>query len=382
MCVVAKDVHAYIPEFINALKNSTRGLELLNGFSYHTYGNGGSATNGGVGPEGLRNATVLDQMYSASYWKEQLEPIVGEIYNLRPTSGSSATSGVAAGTEPTTGIPADISAHGPARFGLNADVCNLLYSLTQRLMTCAGYITKPSSQTELWIGESASHGGGGTPSVSNRFASLYYYMSTLAATAAANHSGVLRQDLVGAEYGLVEGCASRGKWERYNFETAVSKTPPGTCSPNPDYWGALLFTRLMGPHVMHISTNAPTASVRVWGHCTGAGAASNLTLLLLNLANASTEVDVASAAAGSTLRTDYIMTPGHSSFLKSDPLKTDAVDLNGKPLLMLGPAGTVVPPLTGAVINGSAALRNNVTLPPLAVAFVVASHAHACTHAE
>ena len=114
----------------------------------------------------------------------------------------------------------------------------------------------------------------------------------------------------------------------------------------------------------------------------GKGASSNLTLLLLNLANASTEVDVANAVAGSTLRTDYIMTPGYSSFSKSDPLKTNVVDLNGNPLRMLGPAGAVVPPLTGDVINGSAALRGNVTLPPLAVAFVVASHAYACTHAE
>ena len=97
--VVTKDVHTYIPDFINALRHSTRGLKLLDGFSYHTYGNGGSATNGGVGPEGLRNATVLDQMYSASYWTEQLEPIVGEIYGtLHPTSGSSATSEMAAGT--------------------------------------------------------------------------------------------------------------------------------------------------------------------------------------------------------------------------------------------------------------------------------------------
>jgi hypothetical protein len=85
-------------------------------------------------------------------------------------------------------------------------------------------------------GESASHSGGGTPGISNRFASLYYYMSSLAATAAANHSGFLRQDFTGAEYGLVEGCAMSGKWESYNLKTSTSKTPLGTCSPNPDYW--------------------------------------------------------------------------------------------------------------------------------------------------
>ena len=162
----------YLPEFWAHLRASKR-ESLLAAFTYHTYGSGHlAATNGGTGWNGLRNATVLDEWYGASYWYDRLAP---------------------------------------AGFAFN----------------------QPSSQTQLWIGESASHSGGGTPGVSNRFASMFYYLDSLAATAAANHSGFLRQDLVGASYGLVEGCAMEGKWESYNLNVSKSRTPVGTCSPNP-----------------------------------------------------------------------------------------------------------------------------------------------------
>jgi hypothetical protein len=163
----------YLPEFWAHLR-ATKRERLLAAFSYHTYGKGKlAATNGGTGWNGLRNATVLDDWYGASYWYDELVPAAGFAFN------------------------------------------------------------QPSSQTQLWIGESASHAGGGTPGVSNRFASLYYYLSSLAATAAANHSGFLRQDLVGASYGLIEGCAMEGNWESYNLNVSKSQTPVGTCSPNP-----------------------------------------------------------------------------------------------------------------------------------------------------
>jgi hypothetical protein len=39
------------------------------------YGHGSvAATNGGTGPTGLRNATVLDDWYGASYWNDRLGP--------------------------------------------------------------------------------------------------------------------------------------------------------------------------------------------------------------------------------------------------------------------------------------------------------------------
>jgi heparanase 1 len=256
---------------------------------------------------------------------------------------------------------------------------------------------QPSSQTQLWIGESASHAGGGTPTVSNRYASLYYYMDSLGATAAANHSGFLRQDLTGASYGLVEGCAMEGKWESYNLNVSKSRTPRGTCSPNPDYFGALLFTRLMGPRVMNVSTEG-SSTVRAWGHCSAAAAAAaaaaaiggsasdaggssgsggNLTLLLLNLLNTTTTVDLSQAAVGATSRSDYILTPSSATVAVSEPgelLKSDVVDLNGQALLM---NGDELPAVDGVEVTGAAGVMT-LKLPPLAVGFAVVHGATVC----
>jgi len=340
----------------------------------------GTATNGGTGPDGLRNATVLDEVYGASYWDKNLAPRFGEF-------------------------------------------------------------AKQGSDVQIWIGESATHGGGGTPGISNRFASLCksqciptprfpstrlidcplnavhvrlnpsphhafgvyaitdYYMSSLAATAAANHSGFLRQDLCGASYGLVEGCATRGRWEEYNLDTSTSRTPPGTCSPNPDWWGALLFRRLMGPAVMKVEA-IDSDTLRAWGHCTpeseagygtNPGSSGDLTVLLLNLRNATqtvslqgttrAAVEVSSRNQLASRRTDYVLTPGSSSPYVRSPaelLSSNIVELNGQPLEMGGPDSDVVPPVSGVERHGSAAQLGTVERPPLAVAFVVLHEAASC----
>ena len=85
----------------------------------------------------------------------------------------------------------------------------------------------------------------------------------------------MRQDLVGANYALIEGCAV-SKWASYagNFT--------GQCRPNPDYWGALLFHRLMGEKVLDI--NQSKGDVLVFGNCQR-NASRGYVLLLLNLAN-------------------------------------------------------------------------------------------------
>ena len=206
---------------------------------------------------------------------------------------------------------------------------------------------------------------------------MYYYLDSLGATAAANHSGFLRQDLTGAAYGLVEGCATAGKWETYNLKVSKSRTPPGTCRPNPDFFGAVLFRRLMaagGERVMNVS--ATSGQLRAWGHC--AAKASDLTLLLLNLENRTVSVDLSRAAADDSTRTDWVMTPGETPTNKdpSELLKSTIVELNGSPLRM-GGGGDVMPSLEGTAVTG-AAVATTLKLPPLAIAFAVVHSAKAC----
>ena len=167
-----------------------------------------------------------------------------------------------------------------------------------------------------------------------------------------------------------------------------------------DYFGALLFTRLMGPRVMNVSV-ANSDTVRAWGHCSGVGTATvnatssttpsdnrgsisnnDLTLLLLNLLNDTNTVDLSqaawsgAAAVSSALRSDYILTPSSATKVVSEPselLKTDVVNLNGRPLEMIGDE---VPALEGEEVTGRSVAT--LKLPPFAVAFVVVSNAAVC----
>lgn len=172
----------------------------------------------------------------------------------------------------------------------------------------------------------ASHAGGGTPGVSDRYASLFFYMDSLSAAAAANFSGFLRQDLTGASYGLIQGCAlttggagtsePAPSWSAYNQRYGwVAET--GTCQPNPDYWGALLWRRLMGragQRVVNVTATIiadDAAALRVYGHC-GASAdvdANDMTLLLINLLNQTQGVSLRGISS-SGHHTEYVLTPG------------------------------------------------------------------------
>ena len=162
-----------------------------------------------------------------------------------------------------------------------------------------------------------------------------------------------------------------------------------------DYFGALLFSRLMGPRVMNVSV-VNSNTVRAWGHCSSAGTATvnatttsktsgnrggNLTLLLLNLLNGTNTVNLSQAALSgaavfSALRSDYILTPSSATTVVSEPaelLKTDVVNLNGRPLAMIGDE---LPALDGKEVTGASV--TTLKLPPFAVAFVVLSNAAVC----
>ena len=153
---------------------------------------------------------------------------------------------------------------------------------------------------------------------------------------------------------------------------------------------------------MNVSvTNSRT--VRSWGHCFDANTSttvnaladtaggrrrskvgSQLTLLLLNLLNASNTIDLSqvtqigstAATAATASREDYILTPSSASKAVSEPsnlLKSDLVNLNGRPLAMVGDE---LPAIEGEEVTGVAV--TTLELPPLAVAFVVLHNCAVC----
>ncbi|GBG68394.1 hypothetical protein CBR_g2938 [Chara braunii] len=86
---------------------------------------------------------------------------------------------------------------------------------------------------QLWQGETGGAYNSGQAGVTDTFMSAFWYLNYTAATAANGHNAFCRQTLVGGNYGLLE---------------------VGTFDPNPDYYAALLWRRLMGTQALAVRT--------------------------------------------------------------------------------------------------------------------------------
>ncbi|KAJ9460730.1 Heparanase-like protein 2 [Diplonema papillatum] len=175
------------------------------------------------------------------------------------------------------------------------------YALSQNLT---------GGRVKVWMGESGGATLSGHESISNTFMHAFWYLDSMGGLAAAGQDAFCRQAFVGGFYSLLD-------WRTY--------------LPNPDYFGALLFKTLMGPKVLK-ATSSNGQSLRAYAHCTP-GSSSNITVLVLNYANAS--VSVTLPPASSATRLEYHMT--------SLALNSTDVYLNGGMLTLqseLSPSST------------------------------------------
>ena len=112
-------------------------------------------------------------------------------------------------------------------------------------------ITLPGVQA--WAGEVGPHNGGSVPCDHTtmrwaNFGDSLWYMDTLGTKALNGYGAVCRQDLIGADYGLLD-CSSG--------------------IPLPDYWSGLMWASVMGPRVFSARIETPNATaVRAYAHCT------------------------------------------------------------------------------------------------------------------
>ncbi|NBF41917.1 MAG: hypothetical protein GVY14_16020 [Spirochaetes bacterium] len=81
---------------------------------------------------------------------------------------------------------------------------------------------------EIWLGETGHALYGGERGVSDRFVAGLWWMDQLGLMARSGVRAVMRQSLVGGDYGLLH---------------------PRSLEPRPDYWGSLLWKALMGEDV-------------------------------------------------------------------------------------------------------------------------------------
>ncbi|CBI15157.3 unnamed protein product, partial [Vitis vinifera] len=192
-----------------------------------------------------------------------------------------------------------------------------------------------------WVGESGGAYNSGGHLVSNTFVNSFWYLDQLGMASKYHTKVYCRQTLIGGNYGLL------------NTTTLV---------PNPDYYSALLWHRLMGKGVLAVDSTA-SPFLRSYAHCSKGKA--GITLLLINLSNQTTfQINVENSmnlnfkADEQLFREEYHLTP------KDGYLRSQTMVLNGMPLELTDDGN--IPSLNPVRLNLNAPIFIN----PLSIAFI------------
>ncbi|PSS13898.1 Heparanase-like protein [Actinidia chinensis var. chinensis] len=216
------------------------------------------------------------------------------------------------------------------------------------------------SSAIAWVGEAGGAYNSGHNLVTNAFVFSFWYLDQLGMASAYDTKTYCRQTLIGGNYGLL------------NTTTFI---------PNPDYYSALLWHRLMGRNVLSTSFSG-MKKIRAYAHC--AKHSQGITLLLINLDNNNTVETKVSFNSTRTLqhkhkshshrtkiirlrrrkkksettREEYHLTARDGNLL------SQTMVLNGK-ILSLNSSGHI-PPLEPLYVNSS----EPITVAPFSIVFV------------
>ncbi|KAL6345657.1 hypothetical protein AAG906_017393 [Vitis piasezkii] len=221
--------------------------------------------------------------------------------------------------------------------------------------------TSATSAT-AWVGEAGGAYNSGHNLVTNAFAFSFWYLDQLGMASSYGTKTYCRQTLIGGNYGLL------------NTTTFV---------PNPDYYSALLWHRLMGRNVLSTSFYG-TRKIRAYAHCSKQS--PGITLLLINLdGNTTVQVQVSTKNAGNrtstlqhkdkTQRSNFSRMPRVSkidaSVREEYHLTAKDGDLHSQTLLLNGKVVTInssgiVPPLEPIRVSS----MDPVIVAPFSIVFV------------
>ncbi|CAN1795751.1 Heparanase-like protein 1 [Linum perenne] len=143
-----------------------------------------------------------------------------------------------------------------------------------------------------WVGEAGGAYNSGGYHISDTFVNSFWYLDQLGMAATYNTKVYCRQSLIGGHYGLL------------NTTTFV---------PNPDYYSALLWHRLMGKSVLGVTSTA-SPYLRYYAHCSKGR--EGITLLLINLSN-NTDFTVNVRSSSNSELTLQESIHGSNSFMNS-----------------------------------------------------------------
>ncbi|GAB2209460.1 hypothetical protein Droror1_Dr00026676 [Drosera rotundifolia] len=245
---------------------------------------------------------------------------------------------------------------------------NYLSSIKSTFYSLYSSIRKTGPWSSAWVGESGGAYNNGGHLVSNTFVDSFWYLDQLGLSATYHTKVYCRQTLIGGNYGLLD---------------------TATFVPNPDYYSALLWHRLMGKTVLSVSSDA-SPYLRSYAHCSKGRA--GVTLLLINLSKQTSFIltvqnskNIALHMSNSTVQNDssvdhikktvsWVGSKASSGQLKREEyhlspqnghLQSRTVLLNGE-RLVISDTGDI-PSLNPVLVNVNSLLY----ISPMSIAFIV-----------
>jgi hypothetical protein len=177
----------------------------------------------------------------------------------------------------------------------------------------------------MWVTETADAACGGNPWAST-FLDTFRYLDQLGRLAKQGVQVVIHNTLAASDYGLLD---------------------QKTLKPRPNYWGALLWRRLMGTTVLDSGVEIAEGR-HVYAHCLR-GASGGVTLLVINNSRTETAIEVPLESKRYTL--------------SAEPFRRSDVELNGATLNV--DDGGDLP-----AIEGAATTAGSVSFAPGTITFL------------
>nr|XP_033819723.1 heparanase isoform X1 [Geotrypetes seraphini] len=205
---------------------------------------------------------------------------------------------------------------------------------------------------KVWLGETSSAYGGGSPGLSNTYIDGFMWLDKLGVSATLGIDTVMRQTFFGTgAYNLVDA----------NLE------------PLPDYWLSLIYKKLVGSKVLKATVSNTDGiddrKLRVYLHCTNSNyskySAGDITLFVLNLHNDTRNLQLPSSLSSKYVD-EYMLRPA-----EKDSLLSRTVQLNGRVLKMVD--DETLPTIT----EKSLSPRSFLSLPAFSYGFFVIRDAKA-----
>jgi len=185
--------------------------------------------------------------------------------------------------------------------------------------------------SEIWLGETGHAQCGGQPGMSDTFLSGFWWLDQLGSAALYGQDQVVRQTLVGGDYGLLD--------YRDFF-------------PRPDYWTTLLWQNLMGEQVYSLQRKG-SQKLRLYLHSGKERGSYVLCFINLDLKK------------GILLQWDESLPPGRSLYILQGRHIMDHQITLGGITLKLDPKGNL-PPLKGTPMNS----QRQQEIPPGSYGFI------------